>query len=823
MQIKSRGQLYFFLAMLAVVITTVLYFILPLNFSAYAVSISKGPTDDPNPETWYHDFDHDGESERLVLKNPDNMFEPALKVYTHHEKLIAQWNFSEKWNPACITFGDYNGDNYDEAYCFTQKADSLFLYILDPRFHGEFLQTRVFLLAAPEEPPSPEKRPWEINFLQGGFMDTDDDGYQDLVFSVMTGMRRQPRKFYVYSPRLKKIVYTSPESGAHITSWSIEDIDGDKQPEIITRLSSSVGNIKDRNVSFKDDQAWLMVFDKQLNFKFNPIGFEKYSSTIMALFSDNNFYVLTNHIRSNDILPSISIITGKGEITARKDLTMGTWKIVKESKHPGSRIFLINQTEGIIYTLAANTLEAIPYGKIEKNFVYVYSYDFNGDHLDEHLFRLYDDYLIYNSDFTTSASFKLGGHIENPNISIKKVLNAVPFVSFQFPNNHYLFSYQPNILYTFRLLILFFALILVFLFLMGNFHIFNILISYTNTIQNLVHNPRHGILVLDNKKRIKQFNRIFLEFLELKNLNIKGKNLDELQKVPLEFLTFMDKLAETQTKNQTRITFQRADGTFHGEINGTCVQGLLGFPSGFMAEIVDYSDTIKDERKKLWSQTVQKMAHDIKTPLSSIALNLSMVKMKLKDWAPKAAGMVEQDLEIMLSEMERVREMTRNFLKFTNLEHPNLAQVALRPLINKALEKFNVYTSDNLKLELEFNFSPDIINADESQLLMVFNILLENALDATKGDGYIKVIVHQLNNVIADFNDFVEISFCDTGTGIPDNEKEKIFEPYFTTKKDGTGMGLAIAKKIIEDHDGKIELFSRDNFASVFRIMLPVR
>ena len=105
---------------------------------------------------------------------------------------------------------------------------------------------------------------------------------------------------------------------------------------------------------------------------------------------------------------------------------------------------------------------------------------------------------------------------------------------------------------------------------------------------------------------------------------------------------------------------------------------------------------------------------------------------------------------------------------------------------------------------------------------MALHIVIENSIDALKGKGLIKISVNMaqyLNNV---YQDFVEIEIADSGTGIDAKIKDKIFEPYFTTKKDGTGMGLAIARKIIEDHNGEISIYSKDGFGTVVRFLVPV-
>jgi signal transduction histidine kinase len=112
--------------------------------------------------------------------------------------------------------------------------------------------------------------------------------------------------------------------------------------------------------------------------------------------------------------------------------------------------------------------------------------------------------------------------------------------------------------------------------------------------------------------------------------------------------------------------------------------------------------------------------------------------------------------------------------------------------------------------------------ADPQQIEMVFHILLENALAALQGKGLICISSTLAQFLDTSFREVLEIEVTDTGPGIQDEHKSRIFEPYFTTKQAGTGMGLAIAKKIIEDHGCSIELYSKANFGATFRFTLPV-
>ena len=142
--------------------------------------------------------------------------------------------------------------------------------------------------------------------------------------------------------------------------------------------------------------------------------------------------------------------------------------------------------------------------------------------------------------------------------------------------------------------------------------------------------------------------------------------------------------------------------------------------------------------------------------------------------------------------------------------------------MDKCVQKYHAYISDDLEIQVLLDDDIKPVWADPAQIEMVFNILLENALNAMQGKGVISVSVSVAQYLEQSFSEYLDIEVADTGPGIGESDKTKIFEPYFTTKKDSTGMGLAIARKIIEDHGGAIDLHSRPGFGAVFRFSLPV-
>ena len=245
-------------------------------------------------------------------------------------------------------------------------------------------------------------------------------------------------------------------------------------------------------------------------------------------------------------------------------------------------------------------------------------------------------------------------------------------------------------------------------------------------------------------------------------------------------------------------------------------------PFAYLIEIIDVTKIAIDERSVAYTKSIQKIAHDIKTPLSSIHLNLGALRIRLEEANLENNDIYFNDIDIMKSELDRVKNLTQHFLKFTNLEKPNLQALDFVSLVEKSISNFNQYLNNGLTIDTDF--APQIKNiwADPYQIEEVLNILIENAIDAVKAEGKIQIITNMAQDLMNTEKEFVQIEIIDNGLGISSENIEKLFDPYFTTKSEGTGLGLAIAKKIISDHGGEIEVHSRINLGTTFRFTLPL-
>jgi nitrogen-specific signal transduction histidine kinase len=389
--------------------------------------------------------------------------------------------------------------------------------------------------------------------------------------------------------------------------------------------------------------------------------------------------------------------------------------------------------------------------------------------------------------------------------------------------NFYHFKFSHNKLYPFLPLLFIGLFIFAFLVSGGLSSLFSTLNIYLKFFKLCFYDSSDSILIVNYLGRIRFANANLKHLLGLPHQPVKG---DTIQNILQGYPQILEKTKECFHHNQAvqeTIVIKNQDEK--REINLVAEPLHFPFKSGF-SYLIKFSEITFDstsQKVQIWSRAVQKMAHDIKTPLSTIMLNLKALQTRLEKITLRIEDRQELsgDMDMMRAELENIQVMTKNFLKFSNLEKPHFQVYDIRKIINDAIAKYQIYFSSDMTCQISIDDDVKPVWADPLQIEMVFHILLENSLAAMKGKGLISINASLAQYLEHSFSEFIEIEIADNGPGIGEVEKEKIFEPYYSTKQEGTGMGLAIARKIIEDHKGSIEVHSKPNFGAVFSFSIP--
>lgn len=227
------------------------------------------------------------------------------------------------------------------------------------------------------------------------------------------------------------------------------------------------------------------------------------------------------------------------------------------------------------------------------------------------------------------------------------------------------------------------------------------------------------------------------------------------------------------------------------------------------------ADARRSERLAALGQLSAGLAHEIRNPLGVIRGSAEMLNQKLHSADPitsELAGYIS-------NEVERLNRLVARFLDFARPLQPKVQHQPLRPIVELALKSVQEQQSD-AKVQVEWQESPNLplVLVDSELIERVFTNLFSNAYEAMPEGGTLRV---KMKPVVSDGRGGVEIEVSDTGSGIPAEDQEHIFNPFFTTKKSGMGLGLSMVSRIVDDHRGRIRLEAKPETGACFRVFLP--
>lgn len=217
----------------------------------------------------------------------------------------------------------------------------------------------------------------------------------------------------------------------------------------------------------------------------------------------------------------------------------------------------------------------------------------------------------------------------------------------------------------------------------------------------------------------------------------------------------------------------------------------------------------KTERESAWKEMAKQVAHEIKNPLTPMRLNVQFLQRSLKTEEPEK---LNEFSEGMISQIDTLSSIAEAFARFASMPEMKKEKFPAREVISRTA---SLYNENGLRFEVEDDGA--IIEADKDQLVRVMNNLINNALQAVPPERSPEVLVKTMVE-----GSYLKIAVRDNGIGIADDMEDKIFEPRFTTKTKGMGLGLAMVKNIVDASEGKIWFKSTEGKGTTFYISLPL-
>jgi hypothetical protein len=336
-----------------------------------------------------------------------------------------------------------------------------------------------------------------------------------------------------------------------------------------------------------------------------------------------------------------------------------------------------------------------------------------------------------------------------------------------------------------------------------------------------------GVLSLDARHQVTHINQALLRMFhpdpgqDAASMILRGASLAEVFPADvLEDFELLLRRADRMGVTTSQMEMQLP----HGSLNVAVTVATLrhqGERSGYVVVFEDLSDLLKAQKQAAWREVARRVAHEIKNPLTPIALSAERIQRHLDRAAPEEAAslnVVRSCAETIAGAVETVRRLVDEFSTLARFPVAKPQPTDLNEIVESALSMFNGRL-DGITLHRSLAADLPKVMADTEAIKRAVANLVDNAAEALQ-DSILREI--EISTALVASRDAVEIAVADTGQGVTRELKEKLFLPYFSTKKRGTGLGLAIVSRIVEDHHGSIRVEENRPVGTRFIVELPV-
>ena len=316
-----------------------------------------------------------------------------------------------------------------------------------------------------------------------------------------------------------------------------------------------------------------------------------------------------------------------------------------------------------------------------------------------------------------------------------------------------------------------------------------------------------GVITLDKNQVVRALNATASQVLNLSLDEAIGKTLAQLQDELPEILTFVKAVshyvndAADDWRQEISLTGPMGRKTLMCQ--GAMLPSVKGIPAGYVIVFDDVTEMIQGQRDAAWGEVARRMAHEIKNPLTPIQLSAERLRHKYLDtMAPEDAEVLDRSTHTIVQQVQAMKEMVQAFSDYARAPKLHLQPMALPGLVAEVLD---LYANETQQVSIEFIAEPEVplVEVDAGRIRQLIHNLVRNAIEslAARDDGKVSI---RLCSSEKDANNEcrVILSVEDNGPGIPEDMQDHLFEPYATSKSQGSGLGLAVVKRIIEEHSG---------------------
>ena len=336
-----------------------------------------------------------------------------------------------------------------------------------------------------------------------------------------------------------------------------------------------------------------------------------------------------------------------------------------------------------------------------------------------------------------------------------------------------------------------------------------------------------GVIGLSSDGNIGFINLAAQKLLNLNSDNHEGKSIQIAVPEFIDLFRLIQKNDNKTQQQEIKLTRAGAIEILLVRISARISENKL--VEGYVITFDDVTNLVSAQRLAAWGDVARRIAHEIKNPLTPIQLSAERLKRKYSPIVGTEDSNLSQYCDVIIRQTNDLRRIVDEFSKFARMPEPIKRPTNVTKLLKDVILLFQVSSP---KISIVFNNLYDDFNVsiDETMINQAFTNLIKNAGEAIesklnsqpdlKFDPEIRITIDQIMNDL-------EITIEDNGIGLPNQGRSRLFEPYVTNRENGTGLGLSIVKKIIEEHNGSLELldaspFSKtDSFGAKMRIVFP--
>lgn len=339
-------------------------------------------------------------------------------------------------------------------------------------------------------------------------------------------------------------------------------------------------------------------------------------------------------------------------------------------------------------------------------------------------------------------------------------------------------------------------------------------------MEAVMNNITAGVISLDEHGSISTVNKAVEEMLGIDARFVHGKNPQnllpegELAELISDARTHMATSPYSQWQRQISLTIEGRHHKFL--VNVVALKSEQRPGGGLVAVFEDITELEKMQRVAAWREVARRIAHEIKNPLTPIKLSAQRLQRK---FGPDIKDQVfRESTDLIILQVEHMQEMVQEFSAYAKLPEVQPKPDNLKPLLEEVVSLYS-NSHSNIKWNLRLETEIPIFEFDREGLRRVFINLLSNASEALEKQENPEVEISAMHDPTLGW---LRMEIRDNGPGLTADERSRMFEPYFSSKKSGTGLGLTIVKSIVTDHRGFVRVKPAENGGTVFVVELPV-